>query len=255
MQLEVTRFTNGLKKLVQGELSPDLISESVMRKVIDDLQERLRRKYSIFHLTETSPSYYYKYAKVHHFRSTDGETLYVTMSFPLPSLRKKFYLYSVNVHNAPLKQGSEYTSRLRTSVDYFGITDDCRNYIELTQKELARCEDTTVVRCTSAMKIYDIEHPTCIAALFLDRVEDIDWLCKFRFEKMDLEVEMTDVGAGKLMISNADFIILQCQANTPQQKEGCSYCQVEFMCGCSIYIVNNASNAAMLARLTNCHPE
>ncbi len=27
------------------------------------------------------------------------------------------------------------------------------------------------------------------------------------------------------------------------------------MCGCSIYIANNASNAAMPARLTNCHPE
>ncbi len=255
VQMEVDRFTNGIKKLIHGELSPDLISETVMRKVIEDLQERLRRKYNIFHLTETNPSYYYRYAKVHHFRSEDGQTLYVTMTFPLSSLRKKFYLYSVNVHNAPLKQGSEYTSRLRTSVDYFGITDDRRNYIELTQKELAQCEDTTAVRCTSAMKIYDIEHPTCIAALFLDRIQDIDLLCKFRFEKMEPEVEMTDVGSGKLMISNADFIILQCQADTPRQKDGCSYCRVEFMCGCSIYIANNASNAAMPARLTNCHPE
>ena len=40
--MEVTRFTNGLEKLVRGDLSPDPISESVMRKVIEDLQERLR---------------------------------------------------------------------------------------------------------------------------------------------------------------------------------------------------------------------
>ncbi len=63
---------------------------------------------------------------------------------------------------------------------------------------------------------------------------------------------MMDVGQGKLMIMNADFTIIQCQANVPKQRPGCSSCRVEFQCGCSIYIANNNSNAAMPARLTNC---
>ena len=63
---------------------------------------------------------------------------------------------------------------------------------------------------------------------------------------------MMDVGKGKLMIMNADFTIIQCQANVPKQRPGCSSSRVEFMCGCSIYIANNNSNAAMPARLTNC---
>ena len=57
------------------------------------------------------------------------------------------------------------------------------------------------------------------------------------------------------MISNADFIILQCKSDMPRQKPGCDYCRVEFMCGCSIYIANNVSNATMPARLTNYKPE
>ena len=255
VQRQVDKFTNGLKALLWGQLSPDLISEEVLSKTIEDLQERLRRRYNVFHLTETNPLYYYRHAKVHHFRSPDGQRLYIAMTFPLSSLKKTFYLYSVNVHNAPLKQGSEFTSRLRTDVDYFGVTEDRRNFIELTQKELAQCEDTTAVRCTSAIQIFDVEHPTCMAAIFLDKTSKIDELCGFRFEKTQPMVEMTDVGGGQLLISNADFIILQCKADMPRQKDGCDYCRVEFMCGCSIYIANNVSNAAMPARLTNCRPE
>ncbi len=255
IERQMNTFTNGIKALLWGRLSPDLVSEEVLTKTIEDLQERLRRKYNVFHLTETNPLYYYKHAQVHHFRSPDGERLFVAMTFPLSSLKKTFYLYSVNVHNAPLRQGSEFTSRLRTEVDYFGVTEDRRNFIELSQKQLAQCEDTTAVRCTSAIQIFDVEHPTCMAAIFLDRTAKIDELCGFRFEKTQPMVEMTDVGGGQLLISNADFIILQCKADMPRQKEGCDYCRVEFMCGCSIYIANNVSNAAMPARLTNCRPE
>ncbi len=255
VERQVNKFTNGLKALLWGQLSPDLISEEVLTKTIEDLQERLRRKYNVFHLTETNPLYYYRHAKVHHFRSPDGERLFIAMTFPLSSLKKTFYLYSVNVHNAPLKQGSEFTSRLRTDVDYFGVTEDRRNFIELTQKELAQCEDTTAVRCTSAIQIFDVEHQTCMAAIFLDKTAKIDELCGFRFEKTQPMVEMTDVGGGQLLISNADFIILQCKADMPRQKDGCDYCRVEFMCGCSIYIANNVSNAAIPAWLTNCRPE
>ena len=125
VERQVNKFTNGLKALLWGQLSPDLISEEVMFQTIEDLQERLRRKYNVFHLTETDPLYYYWHSKVHHFRSPDGTKLFIAMSFPLSSLKKTFYLYSVNVHNAPLKQGSEFTSRLRTEVDYFGVTEDC----------------------------------------------------------------------------------------------------------------------------------
>ncbi len=96
------------------------------------------------------------------------------MTMPLSSIRKVFFLYSVNVHNAPLKQNSAFTSRLRTKVDYFGVTEDGQNFIELTQKELSQCEDTTPVRCTSAIKIFDAEHPTCMAAIYLDKAADID---------------------------------------------------------------------------------
>ena len=166
-------------------------------KTIEDLQERLRHKCNVFYLTETSPLYYYRHAQVHHFRSPDGSKLFIAMTFPLSSLKKTFYLYSINVHNAPLKQGSEFTSRLRTAVDYFGITEDCRNFIDLTQKELAQCEDTTAVCCTSAIQIFDVEHPTCMAAIFLDQTSKIDKLCGFWFEKTHPMVEMTDVGGGQ----------------------------------------------------------
>ena len=210
VERQVNKFTNGLKALLWGQLSPDLISEEVMSQTIENLQDRLRRKYNVFHLTETSPLYYYRHAKVHHFRSPDGSKLFIAMTFPLSSLNETFYLYSVTMHNAPLKQGSEFTSRLRTAVDYFGVTEDRQNFIELTQKELAQCKDTTAVCCMSAIQIFDVEHPTCMAAIFLDRTSEIDKLCGFRFEKTQPMVEMMDVGRGQLLISNADFIILHC---------------------------------------------
>ena len=66
---------------------------------------------------------------------------------------------------------------------------------------------------------------------------------------------MMDVRGGKLVIMNADFAIIQCQQDMPTQKPGCSYCRIDFLCGCSIYIANNISNSAMPARLTNCAPQ
>ncbi len=253
ISLEVEKFASGIRSLIQGQLSPSLIQKQDMKNTIEQLQDRLRRDYSAFHLTETSPGYYYKYAKVHHFR-TDDDELYITMTFPLSSIKKMFYLYSVNVYNSPLKQNSEFTSRLGSQVDYFGVTEDGRNFIELTQKEYSQCQDTSAVRCTSAIKIFDAEHPTCMAALFMDRPEAIHQLCSYQFEKTEPKVEMMDVGNGKLTIMNADFAIIQCQQDMPRQRAGCTYCRIDFLCGCSVYVANNVSNAAMPARLTNCKP-
>ncbi len=67
VERQVNKFTNGLKALLWGQLNPDLISEEVMSQTIEDLQERLRRKYNVFNLTETNPLYYYRHSKVHHF--------------------------------------------------------------------------------------------------------------------------------------------------------------------------------------------
>ncbi len=253
ISLEVEQFASGIRSLIQGQLSPSLVKKQDMLNTIEQLQDRLRRDYSAFHLTETGPGYYYKYAKVQHFR-TDEDELYITMTFPLSSIKKMFYLYSVNIYNSPLKQNSEFTSRLGSQVDYFGVTEDGRNFIELTQKEYSQCQDTSAVRCTSAIKIFDAEHPTCMAALFMDRPEAIHQLCSYQFEKTEPKVEMMDVGNGKLTIMNADFAIIQCQQDMPRQRDGCTYCRIDFLCGCSVYVANNVSNAAMPARLTNCKP-
>ncbi len=67
ISLEVDRYSEGIRSLIRGELSPTLVSQDVMLDVIDSLQDRLRRDYSAFHLTETHPQYYYRYAKIHHF--------------------------------------------------------------------------------------------------------------------------------------------------------------------------------------------
>ena len=157
ISLEVDRFAEGIRSLIKGELSPTLIPQEVMVKVIEGMQDKLRRQYSAFHMTEDDPQYYYRYAQVHHFRTND-DMLYVTMTLPLASVRKMFFLYSVAVFNSPLRHSSEFTSRLRTRVDDFGITEDRRNFIELTQKEYSQCEDTSAMRYSSAIKIFDSEH-------------------------------------------------------------------------------------------------
>ena len=79
---------------------------------------------------------------------------------------------------------------------YARITVSDGGFIELTQKELAQCEDTTAVRCTSAIKIFDVKHPTCMAAIFFNRTPVIDRLCGFCFENTQTMVEMTNVGGG-----------------------------------------------------------
>ena len=157
------------------------------------------------------------------------------MTLPLSAVRKMLFLYSVTIFNCPLKQNSEFTSRLRTKADYFGVTEDARNFIELTQKEYSQCEDTSAVQCSSAIKIFDAEHPTCMSALFMDKPNSIHELCSFRFEKTAPTAQMMDMGGGKLVIMNADFTIIQCQQDMPSQKPGCSYCRINFLCRSSIY--------------------
>ena len=50
IERQINQFAGGLKALLRGRLSPNLISETVMSKTIEDLQEKIEAEIQCFPL-------------------------------------------------------------------------------------------------------------------------------------------------------------------------------------------------------------
>ncbi len=251
---EIDQFLVGLRALQRRELSIDLVSEETLRDALQDLQEHIIREYVTFSVAELHPAYYYKYGKPTY--SWEEDKLIVYLTVPLKSTNNAFRLYQVTGYSIPATTNSTLSTRPVLENDVFGISHDKVNFLEMKKKDLESCTMSKTIRCELATVVRDVYHRSCLLALFENDKDGIQELCKYRLESTKQEINLQPVSPGRVLVSNAVTVSVQCPGRPAVIRPGCKSCMWLQNCGCSLSATDGAAKSISISpTLQGCRDE
>ncbi len=248
---EVDQFLVGLRALQRQELSIDLVSDKILGEALDLLQEHIQREYMTFSVAEKDPSYYYRYGKPTY--SWDNGTLIIYLTVPLKSSNAAFKLYEVTGYSIPAAGNESLVTRPVLERDVFGMSYDKVNFLEMKHEDFESCIMAKTIRCEFATVIRDVYHRSCLLALFENDREGIHRLCQYRLEAIQEEISLQPVSPGRVLVSYANTISMQCPGRPAMVRPGCRSCLMDQSCGCSLSATDeNSKSVAITPALTRC---
>ena len=121
IQIQLTNLLSSIKALVNGQITPQLISENTLRKTLFDITSLLRNKFPQFSLIEQHPYKYYQHSKFLFTRHRSK--LYITMKFPISSFSKPLTLFKAISFPHPIKQtNTTHASQILDLPTFIAIT-------------------------------------------------------------------------------------------------------------------------------------
>ena len=245
----LNRLGQAVQSLVQGRVTPHLISKQTLSHVLHTIKLRMRKHYSQFYLTHLDPSFYYSHGKFVYARN--HSSLYVTLKFPLSSLRLPLNLYKVISLPVPVHHNSttsKHATQLLSLPDYFAITPHHDHFLPLSATDLINCQHDSVMLCDINLALSPITVPDCTMALFSNNGRQIHQLCNFRFTQNLLQPNIIELSATTALVYNSKNLVLDC-VEEKKIIPGCAFCIVNIPCRCSL----STDSLYFSPRLVSCY--
>lgn len=135
----LANFQNAIENLVQGQLNPFLLLESILEHAIRQIKHILTKEYNKFYLIHNHPAQFYKEADFIYARH--GSSLYLTVRFPISSHEKPLTLYHIFSLPVPINSTSNHASQLLDMPDYL-LSNHHDQFAIINQKQLSKCTKT-----------------------------------------------------------------------------------------------------------------
>ena len=239
------KLHTAIESLLQGKISPFLISKQDMHHTIKQIQHVLNSKYTKYHITEKNPTYYYQNAKIIYMRHSSS--LYLTVKFPISSYNHPMKLYEVISLPVPINATSSHATQLLDLPKYIMITDHLQHYTTLDSEALTTCNYAGNYHCKFSKSMSPFSNPSCILALFTNKKLQIQKLCNFRFISNILESKIIELTSTSLLIYNTYDLAMDCPT-IQKVISGCKFCIMKVPCQCTI----STQSLYFSSKLGNC---
>lgn len=244
VQGQIQSFLEGLRALMKGELSVDLVSEGALRRALSDLDLHIQTTSKTFSVAERDPLYYYKSVKpVYSWRNS---TLIVYLSVPLKSTDTAFRLYRVTTFGVPVETNNTLITRPILEKNIFGISLDQRQFLEMDASDLETCTRARTIRCQHTTVIHDVFHSTCSLAIFQNNEQSIKKHCSYRLESVKPVMSVTPLSPGRLLISHAHTITVTCQGKSLTRPACEAVCLWKQACNCIVTVTDDKSRSLVV---------
>lgn len=228
---QYSNFKQAVSQLVEGKLSPELISKQALRTSMHEISNILTKEYTNFYLTMRDPEYYYKHGKFVFGRFFN--TIYLTLKFPISHEKFPLQLNQVISMPVPVNESSNHATHLLDLPEFIAITSHQQYYITLEKADIASCHDHQVHLCNFNKALIPVTQQSCIISLFANDKQMVNKLCDFRFRENLLNPTAIELSASSTLIYNTFNLVVDCP-NNKTVIHGCSMCVVQLPCRCSI---------------------
>lgn len=278
---ESRKWMSGITALTRGYLSPLLISETEIDRVLRHVVGHVLKKpvYSDMKLISLLPSYYYQLKNVlysHRYdlrnaTAADGSsTLYVTLKVPLYRIGGTFPVYRVDVYPVPNTAGTTRRasgfSLVKDMPDFIAVSTDHENYFEMSTSFFLSCSgDVGAKTCTGSgmpvLKKRRARQTSCAFALFIEDVARITTGCDYRYADKN---RWKPYGSAVQLTADSTFLMHASQRGeqrdrwsiscplSPRNPQSpvapCDMCRLTVPCFCSL----SAADFYLPQRITGC---
>ena len=119
---ELRKLETGLASLIQGHLSPHLITFDLAKDVLDMVATRLRKSRPFEHQAITSAQEFYAIEDFYIQRKDN--TLYLGIHIPVTFNSGRFHLYQINSHPLPAAMNSPHITYIKDVEEYLAQSTD-----------------------------------------------------------------------------------------------------------------------------------
>jgi hypothetical protein len=236
--------------LAGGQITPNLIAPSKMRKALDNIADKLKLQYPEYKLSYPISGSWYDLKSMLYTRTK--QSVYILQHFPI-TLRSRgaiYQLYKIKSYSLPINKGNDHSSRIINIPAYIAVNSDDSCYIEITQDQYNECEGHYRKTCQYLNYPISQKQTTCALALYKNNLEAIQTLCDVRFQPNSLQKFVQELHDGAFIISNASSIIVTCLRLHVQKFPGCCLCLHTLQCHCSLLV----DDITVHPRINNCDP-
>ncbi|WAR04280.1 Y068-like protein [Mya arenaria] len=205
---QVEELKLGVVNLVNGHLTPLLISEDVLGSTISDIQEIIHHKYNGFHLSISEIAQVYSDCKFIYARN--GSKLYISIKFPVSHFQKPLNAYKVLSLPVPINASSPHATQLMDLPDYFIMSDDRQYYTTLSAAEFAECHGKGVKYCAHNFALKPVTTSSCILSLFGNDKDNVKSNCDFRFIQNVIKPEIIEIASNLLLLYRTPLLSMEC---------------------------------------------
>ena len=229
---KLNEFKLGVLNLVQGKISPLLLSADILSKTIHHIQRILNDKFQGFHLIQKNPAFYYNHGKFIYARISANK-LFVTVKFPIASMAQPFKLFKIISLPVPINSTAQQATQLLNLAPFFAISTNGEFYTNIPTDEFTQCFGTQSLHCPFKPTLLAKTKPSCEMALFQNNKNDIFAQCDFRVLWHKQPSQLIEINPTSLLVYNTPLLSLTCSSG---QKviQGCTFCLVKIPCLCSV---------------------
>ncbi|XP_053372746.1 uncharacterized protein LOC128546347 [Mercenaria mercenaria] len=246
LNIQLEEFKIGISNLVDGKLSPFLISEDLLRNTLKDIQTLLETKYTGFHLAFRNIADVYSNCKLLFARN--GTNLYVTLKLPISHLEKPLKLFKVKSVPVPINSTSKDATQLLNLPKFFAVSSNQQHYTTLDSSELEDCNGKTTKLCTGNFALSPVTSSSCILALYANDKVQIKSLCNFRYVHDIVKPKILELSPNSLLLYRTPLLSMVCH-NQHKMVTGCDFCIFSLPCRCSV----STNDFYFIPRLGSCH--
>ena len=236
----------GIYSLVEGKLSPHLISPDTMLKSITDIQSILHNKFKGFHLVYTDPNEVFK--NVDSIYARKNTKLYISVKFPISSFPQPLSLFHVLSFPVPINDTSNHATQLLNLPPFIAVTHDLQYYATFKNDDLDQCVKSKLISCKFNKVLTPVTHNSCILALFKNDKTLVKNLCDFRVSLEHLSPKIVALSHTSILIYKIKFLELDCKSGK-RMIQGCKFCILNVPCQCSV----TTTEMYLPPRLSACH--
>jgi len=270
VDIGVRFWINGITALTRGYISPFLVREEEMTKLLNHISQTVLKKpmYLDLRLPSESTAYYYGLKKVAytHIYNNDskpdeGSTLYISLSIPLFKTGYTLPVYRIDVYPVPDTAGiiniEDQTSRkvgftlLQNLPDFIAVSENKEVYIEMDKKLFLSCSGYPHAKiCSSGMPSLKKRRSgsmSCAFALFIENREEVLKKCDFRYVNTD---RWKPYGTAVQLSADSTFLVhasqrgpspdtwrLSCPLSRLRPQSVlpvCNMCRIKIPCFCTV---------------------
>ena len=247
IQNEYQQLYTGYTNLLQGKLSPIVISHTELLKTIRHIHSLLFIHRPGYHLLHNAPTYFYHNAEFKLHKS--NRSIFILVKFPLGPHDQPMKLFKILHYPVPVTNSSSHATTITALPSYLAISHLRDSYTTLPESALNGCSyDKTSVICHFSVPLRSIEKPNCALALYKGNKSDIHNLCNFRLVQDSVSPYIRQLNESHFLMVNISIVTLSCPLRT-HILNGCSYCIIQVPCNCSIF----TEEFSLPKRHTKCH--